>query len=82
MKCYCWREFLRWWIITAWICMENMKNIWSNDMSDKLIKSTGKNKELSSIFKQQRWFERYQSNIVEPDKSLTEEGDFNYILNW
>ena len=27
-----------------------------------------------------RWFQRYQANIVGLDKSLTEEGKFNYIL--
>ena len=27
-----------------------------------------------------RWFQRYQADTVELDKSLTEEGKFNYIL--
>ena len=37
---------LRLWITTGRICTENVKNMWSNHMSAKLIKNIRKSKEL------------------------------------
>ena len=48
-------------------------------MSAKLIKKQTKKRIVKHIWTS-RWFQRYQADIVELYKSLTEEGKFNYIL--
>ena len=71
--------FFRQWISTDRICTENVKNMWSNYMSAKLIKTQEKQRVVKHILTS-RLFQEYQTDTVELDKSLFEEGNFNYIL--
>ena len=48
-------------------------------MSEKQSKYKKKQRFVKYVWTT-RWFQRYQADTVELDKSLTEEGKFNYIL--
>ena len=71
--------FLRRWITTGRIYTENVKNMWSNEWETNSSKLKKKKRVVKHIWTT-TLFQRYQENIVELDKSLNEEGKFNYIL--
>ena len=68
--------FLRWWITSGRIWTENVKQWYECQTHQKHKK---KQRVVKHIWTS-RWFQRYQADIVELYKSLTEKGNFNYSL--